>query len=330
MLGFGTPRSEFLKLPVPAFVIRHPSVGAFLIDSGFHASVSTSPAENLGRIATRFASPKVEPGKDLPSQLRDRGLDPKRSPLIVMTHLHFDHTSGMAEFPGATFVISETEWEAAIGDSRPILRGYRPQHYDYAFDYRTLSYDIDSISSYASFGRTFDLFGDGSVRLASTPGHTAGHQSVICRLADRDLVIAGDAIYTIGQLERRTRAAAPCRPPQLAALDARAAAVRAHLPAGHDPAGSRPRALGRPRRALRVATAHRGALFGLFRRGALGPVARALDCLAPAPEQMLALSGGHRRLVARRLAPHLRDLLGGPDLGPDSRQIGSTQTPSSR
>ena len=200
MLGFGTPRSEFLKLPVPAYLIRHPSVGAFLIDSGFHASVSTSPAENLGRIATRFASPKVEPGKDLPSQLRDRGLDPKSIPLIVMTHLHFDHTSGMAEFPGATFVISETEWEAAIGDSRPILRGYRPQHYDYAFDYRTLSYDIDSISSYASFGRSFDLFGDGSVRLASTPGHTAGHQSVICRLADRDLVIAGDAIYTIGQL----------------------------------------------------------------------------------------------------------------------------------
>jgi N-acyl homoserine lactone hydrolase len=38
------------------------------------------------------------------------------------------------------------------------------------------------------------------VRLVSTPGHSAGHQSVICRLRDRDLVIAGDAIYTIGQL----------------------------------------------------------------------------------------------------------------------------------
>jgi glyoxylase-like metal-dependent hydrolase (beta-lactamase superfamily II) len=81
------------------------------------------------------------------------------------------------------------------------MRGYRPAHYDYAFDYRTLSYESERVSSYASFGRTFDLFGDGSVRLASTPGHTAGHQSVICRLADRDLVIAGDAVYTYAQLE---------------------------------------------------------------------------------------------------------------------------------
>ena len=200
MLGFGTPHSQWLKLPVPAYLIRHPSAGPLLIDTGLHGSVAASPVENLGRLATRFASPTVEAGKDLASQLRERGVDPKAIPLIVMTHLHFDHTSGMAEFPGATFVITEAEWEAAIGDSRPFLRGYRPQHYDYAFDYRTLSYDIDSISSYASFGRTFDLFGDGSVRLASTPGHSAGHQSVICRLADRDLVIAGDAIYTIGQL----------------------------------------------------------------------------------------------------------------------------------
>jgi N-acyl homoserine lactone hydrolase len=97
-------------------------------------------------------------------------------------------------------VLSEREWHAATTDPRPLLRGYRPAHYDYAFDYRTLSYDSDAIQSYSSFGRTFDLFGDGSVRLASTAGHTAGHQSVICRLAERDLVIAGDAIYTLGQL----------------------------------------------------------------------------------------------------------------------------------
>ena len=99
-----------------------------------------------------------------------------------MTHLHVDHASGMSEFPGATFVITEAEWNAATTDSRPLLRGYRPAHYDYAFDYRTLSYDSEPVSSYATFGRTFDLFGDGSVRLASTPGHSAGHQSVICRL----------------------------------------------------------------------------------------------------------------------------------------------------
>lgn len=209
MLGFGTPRSEWLKLPVPVYLVRHPAAGPLLIDTGLHGSVATSPVENLGRLTARFANPMVEAGKDLPSQLRERGLDPKSIGLVVMTHLHFDHASGMSEFPGATFVITEAEWEAAISDSRPLLRGYRPRHYDYAFDYRTLSYEIDSVSSYASFGRTFDLFGDGSIRLASTPGHSAGHQSVICRLADRDLVIGGDAVYTLGQL---SNAPEPPRP----------------------------------------------------------------------------------------------------------------------
>jgi N-acyl homoserine lactone hydrolase len=200
MLGLGTPRSQWLALPIPAFLVHHPSAGPFLVDTGLHPSIASRPGENLGRMVANFSKPELEPGKDLPSQLRARGIDAKSIGLVVMTHLHFDHASGMSEFPGATFVLTEAEWIAATTESRPFLHGYRHAHYDYAFEYRTLSYDSGRVSSYSTFGRTFDLFGDGSVRLASTPGHSAGHQSVICRLADRDLVIAGDAIYTIGQL----------------------------------------------------------------------------------------------------------------------------------
>ncbi len=83
-----------------------------------------------------------------------------------------------------------------------------PHQYDYAFDYRTVSF-TEGVTSYSTFGRTFDLFGDGSVRLAYTPGHSAGHQSVICRLRDRDLVIAGDVVYTLSQLDT---APGPARP----------------------------------------------------------------------------------------------------------------------
>jgi len=200
MLGLGTPRSQWLALPIPAFLVHHPSAGPFLVDTGLHPSIASRPAENLGRLVANFSKPELEPGKDLPSQLRARGIDAKSIGLVVMTHLHFDHASGMSEFPSATFVLTEAEWIAATTESRPFMHGYRHAHYDYAFEYRTLSYDSGRVSSYSTFGRTFDLFGDGSVRLASTPGHSAGHQSVICRLRDRDLVIAGDAIYTIGQL----------------------------------------------------------------------------------------------------------------------------------
>jgi glyoxylase-like metal-dependent hydrolase (beta-lactamase superfamily II) len=90
-----------------------------------------------------------------------------------------------------------------------MLRGYLPSQYDYVFDYRTVSFDRPDISSYGSFGRTYDLFGDGSVRLAFTPGHSHGHMCVIARLAERDFVIAGDTVYRLRQLDGAPEPAMP-------------------------------------------------------------------------------------------------------------------------
>jgi len=201
MLGLGAPRSAWWWVPCPAFLIRHPSAGNLVVDTGFHPSVSARPSENLGRLTASFGHPRLEPGGDVPARLRARGVDPKSIPVVVMTHLHFDHTSAISEFPGSTFIVSEPEWVAATTDRRPFLRGYRPAHFDFAFDYRTVGYGGELISSYAGFGRTFDLFGDGSIRLAFTPGHSAGHQCVIARLRDRDFVIAGDLVYNLRQLD---------------------------------------------------------------------------------------------------------------------------------
>jgi glyoxylase-like metal-dependent hydrolase (beta-lactamase superfamily II) len=200
MLGPLTPRSNWWKVPCPAYLVTHPTAGHCVVDTGLHPSVTSKPSANMGRAVAWYGRPELEPGEDLPAQLRAKGVDPKTISTVVMTHLHFDHASGMAEFAGASFVLSEREWEAATTGQNPFFHGYRPAQYDYAFDYRTIDFDGPTVGSYASFGRTFDLFGDGSVRLAYTPGHSAGHQSVICRLRDRDLVIAGDAIYTLAQL----------------------------------------------------------------------------------------------------------------------------------
>jgi N-acyl homoserine lactone hydrolase len=197
-----TPRSRgWLWVPCPAFLITHPTAGRVLVDTSLHPSVASKPQANFGRLAAWYARPRVEPGRDLSSQLRERGMDPRQVPLVVMTHLHMDHASGMSEYPNAAFVISAREWRAATSGGRPLARGYRPAHFDYVFDYRLLDYDGPNIVSYSAFARTFDLFGDGSVRLAFTPGHTLGHQCVIARLRERDFVIAGDAAYTMRQLE---------------------------------------------------------------------------------------------------------------------------------
>ena len=190
-----------VSIPIPAFLIRHPSAGAILVDTGLHPSIATGGSENFGKLATRLAKPALEPGEDVPAQLRKRGIDPGEVPIVVMTHMHSDHTSAISEFPKSTFVVSEQEWEEATHGSQPTLNGYRRTHFDYAFDYRTVDFDRGGVDSYATFGRTFDLFGDGSIRLAFTPGHSAGHMSVIAHLKDRDFVIGGDAMYTYRQLE---------------------------------------------------------------------------------------------------------------------------------
>jgi glyoxylase-like metal-dependent hydrolase (beta-lactamase superfamily II) len=188
-------------VPVPAFLIRHPSAGAILVDTGLHPSIATDSKENFGGLGARIGKPDLNAGEDVPAQLRERGLDPGEIPIVVMTHMHLDHSSAISEFPSSTFILSETEWEAAATGPRPLLNGYRRAHFDYAFDYRTIDFDRAGIDSYATFGRCFDLFGDGSIRLAFTPGHSAGHMSVIAHLTERDFVIGGDATYTQGQLE---------------------------------------------------------------------------------------------------------------------------------
>jgi N-acyl homoserine lactone hydrolase len=188
------------KVPVPAFLIRHPSAGAILVDTGLHPSVATDGKQNFGGMADRVGHPTLAAGEDVPAQLRKRGLEAGEIPVVVMTHMHLDHSSAISEFPQSTFIVSENEWRAAAVGPRPTLNGYRRAHFDYAFDYRTIDFNRAGIDSYASFGRTFDLFGDGSVHLAFTPGHSAGHMSVVCRLKQDDFVIGGDATYMQAQL----------------------------------------------------------------------------------------------------------------------------------
>ncbi len=197
----GLLRGPAREIPIPAFLIRHPSAGAILVDTGLHPSIATDGKENFGSLGNRFGKPSLRPGEDVPAQLRKRGLDPGEIPIVLMTHMHSDHTSAISEFPNSTFIVSEAEWKQAASGSKPLLNGYRRAHFDYAFEYRTVDFDRSSVDSYASFGRTFDLFGDGSIRLAFTPGHSAGHISVIAHLAQRDFIIGGDAMYVLAQLE---------------------------------------------------------------------------------------------------------------------------------
>ncbi len=196
-LGFREPRKEWVPLPFVAYLVEHPGAGPFLIDTGFDESVAEDPKANLGGLMSAGAAkPTVfEPAHAVPAQLEERGIDPSDVRLVVMTHLHYDHTSGIPQFADTTFLVTEPEWNAA---TRPgaVLRGYVRKHYDQPYDWCTIDFDRSNVDSFATFGRAVDLFGDGSVHLVSTPGHTAGHMSVLLRTGGPEVLAIGDAAYT--------------------------------------------------------------------------------------------------------------------------------------
>jgi glyoxylase-like metal-dependent hydrolase (beta-lactamase superfamily II) len=193
--GIGVPKDGWTEVPVVAFLVEHPGAGRLLVDTGFHPSVAVAPHQAFGRVAGLvIKNVTMEPGQAVSAQLRGLGIEPGEVRTVVMTHLHSDHASGIPEFPGATFVVAGAEWEAAGSGGR--TKGYWPRQFDHAFDWRTLDFESPDAGSYATFGRSYDLFGDGSVVLVSTPGHSAGHLSVVLRLAGRDVLLAGDAAYT--------------------------------------------------------------------------------------------------------------------------------------
>jgi N-acyl homoserine lactone hydrolase len=198
-MGVRVPREEWLEIPVVAFLVEHPGAGPILIDTGFHSSVAVDTRQAFGRFGgLLFKDIRMDPDQSVAAQLRERGIEHADVRIVVMTHLHSDHASGISEFPDSTFVVSDKEWDAASSGGQ--LQGYFPRHFDHAFDWRTLDFDGTEADSFATFGRSFDLLGDGSVRLVFTPGHTAGHLSVVLRLTGREVVVAGDAIYTMRTL----------------------------------------------------------------------------------------------------------------------------------
>jgi N-acyl homoserine lactone hydrolase len=195
-LGIRVPREEWIDFPVVAFLVIHPAAGPILVDTGFHPAVAVDEKQGIGPLGgLLFKDLEMTPDQAVAAQLRERQIDPASVGTVVMTHLHADHASGIAEFPAATFVVSDEEWKAAAGGRR--LEGYIRRQFDHAFDYRTVDFEAADVDSFATFGRSVDLLGDGSVRMVYTPGHSRGHCSVILRLKGREALLTADAAYTM-------------------------------------------------------------------------------------------------------------------------------------
>ncbi|MBA3327309.1 MAG: N-acyl homoserine lactonase family protein [Solirubrobacterales bacterium] len=185
---------DALDGPCLSFVIRHPSAGVILVDTGLHPDAHRSLAD-FGR-PMRLVFRDLEPvGPPFDQQLRALGIEPEAVERVVMTHLHVDHTGAMRLLPNARFTCTRAEWTAAHR-RLAAAKGYVAHHLPGAHRVQLIDPAVDG-TRHGAFTHTVDLLGDGSIRLISTPGHTPGHLSVLVRTGEHgDVLLVGDAAYT--------------------------------------------------------------------------------------------------------------------------------------
>jgi N-acyl homoserine lactone hydrolase len=213
-----------VTVPIPAYLIEHPK-GTALFDTGMHPDCQVDPEKRAGsRIAQLFRF-DYRKGEEVSARLEAIGRDPRKIDLIVNSHLHFDHVGGNECIPNATVVVQKREWDAGQDPEMAAARGFNRRDYDLGHKIRIVDGE-------------HDLFGDGSVMLLPTHGHTPGHQSVKVRLATGDVVLAADSCYFCRTLrERLLPTAVYDREQMLQSLDklARLEDAGARLFFGHDP-----------------------------------------------------------------------------------------------
>jgi glyoxylase-like metal-dependent hydrolase (beta-lactamase superfamily II) len=174
--GMITGQHGRLRVPVPAFAVEHPR-GTLVFDTGMHPEL----LEHTGRMRETAKLFEVELTDDdlLPARLAGAGIDAAAVTFAAVSHLHFDHCGGLAGVPNARMLVQRAEWDAALEPALVDFGVFNPEDFDCGHDRVLLDGE-------------HDVFGDGAVKLVPTPGHTAGHQSLL--IEDRMLLV-GDACY---------------------------------------------------------------------------------------------------------------------------------------
>ena len=126
--------------------------------------------------------------EELSSSLRKAGLRPEDVTMVVNTHLHFDHCGNNHMFPNSKFLIQTDEIRYAYFPDRFMRVSYLRDFFDVEGDYLSVRgrYEIEN-----------------GVEVLPTPGHTIGHQSVIVKWKNRNVVYAGDAAPLAENIEKR-------------------------------------------------------------------------------------------------------------------------------
>ena len=175
-----------------AFVIEHPTAGLVVFDTGLSDRARTDPGHYLGWVGARLDMIDVPEGGSLVAQMRAAGLDPGGVTRVVISHLHYDHTGGIADFPNAAVIVSAAEkaWvekgvsKADFVDVDALAGMARWKVVDYQAE-----------KPLATLLAAHDLVGDGSLLTVDLSGHTPGSTGLIVRSAEAPVLLTGDAAW---------------------------------------------------------------------------------------------------------------------------------------
>jgi len=176
-----------------AVLVEHPR-GDVLIDAGFgrliRAQLRAMPL--FFRLLT-----DLEQSQPAADQLMATGYDFKRLRFILLTHAHWDHVSGVPDFPSVPVLVTAAEHRFiyASGFPNAPARTIDPKRYqDYGFDG----------GRYLGFEQSHDLYGDGSIVIVPAPGHTPGSVVVFVTLpSGARYAFVGDLVWQLEGLAQR-------------------------------------------------------------------------------------------------------------------------------
>ncbi|WP_413568024.1 MBL fold metallo-hydrolase [Bdellovibrio sp. HCB117] len=185
--------SWFKRFPMthPAFLIEHPK-GNFLFDTGLGTKAKEQVQDMVwwARLATEF-------NQDVSAleQIKEKGIKLDR---IILSHAHFDHSSGVADFPDLP--IEVTVEEMAFAKTKDASAAIFPSLFPETVQFKT--YELEA-KEYEGFPKSRDIYGDGKLVLVGLPGHTPGSVGLFVNLSiEKRIFLVGDTVWNADAIEK--------------------------------------------------------------------------------------------------------------------------------
>ncbi|HVB20834.1 MAG TPA: MBL fold metallo-hydrolase [Ktedonobacteraceae bacterium] len=172
-----------------AVLIRHPRA-TFLYDTGLCADVYTYLVSRPLLFRKTLANFTLE--QSLHDHFQRLNVARGELDFALLSHLHWDHVSGIPDIPGVPLRINRVEYDAAryglFAANNDLVSQLMCDNPIELFDCAGPAYE--------GFRSSYDLFGDGSVVLVPLPGHTAGNTGMFINRSNGSRVfLLGDAAW---------------------------------------------------------------------------------------------------------------------------------------